>query len=94
MDIADRIAQKEAYLSMLRSHLKLVEKVKLEDIAKRIREEIKSLEESIEHDRKVQLAEALRSGRKTWRDDLWKYILVVVFTSIISSMLTKILING
>ena len=52
-----------------------------------------NLKESIEHDREVQKIEAQTSGRKTLRDDFWKYALLVIITSIVSALATKLILG-
>jgi len=93
MDIADRIANKE-YLINIKKNLKhMLEKNGLIDMAKETQEDIDDLKKSIEDDREVQKIEAQTSGRKTWRDDFWKYTLLVIITSIVSALATKLILG-
>ena len=56
-------------------------------------EEIQELKKSIEEHRRIQLAEAQTSGRKKWTEDVWKYILVILITTILSSFVTKLILG-
>ena len=94
MDIADRISNKE-YLVNLKKNLKhMLEENGLTDMAKETQEEIDDLKQSIDQDRDIQKIEAKTSGRKTWRDDAWKYALVffggMMMLRIVEFILSKI----
>jgi len=66
MDITDRIAFKEKQINLLYIIIRQAKELHLSPkYIQEHRDKIKRLEESIEEDRKIQLAEAQASGRKT-----------------------------
>jgi len=83
MDIADRINNKE-YILILKKNLytSFLHSGQI-NLAEEMKESITDLKVSIEHDREVQKIEAARSGRKTWKEDAWKYFLVSAGTAIV-----------
>jgi len=83
MDIADRINNKE-YILILKKNLytSFLHSGQI-NLAEEMKESITDLKVSIEHDREVQKIEAARSGRKTWKEDAWKYFLVSSGTAIV-----------
>lgn len=84
MDTEDRIVRKEIEIDVTRNLVNTLEKIGVspEDIQV-FRDQIKDVEESIKHDREIQKLETLKSGRKTWRDDAWKYVAVVAVTAFV-----------
>ena len=95
MDIAELIAWKERrilltkrIIGMLKDYPQTPDNI---EYVQELQEEIKDLEKSIQDDRQIQLAEAQVSGRKKWTEDIWKYILVILITSILSSFATKLI---
>ena len=76
MKIEQSIKQTEYIVSLTKEMIPLLEKCGLMDLANENREKIKDLEKSLEHERKVQLAEAQKSGRKEWYHHPGIYFLV------------------
>lgn len=79
MSTEKRIQNKEARLSAGNKILSLFETNGINGSAKQIVEnEVNEIKKSLDHDRNVQKLETEKSGRRTWRDDAWKYFLVYV----------------
>ena len=91
MTIEDRIARKEQALYSARMYKGMLKDAGFIDMVEETKEDIRELKKSIEDDRKVQLAEAQTSGRKKWTEDIWKYILIILITSILSAFSTKLI---
>jgi len=94
MDTAGRIKDKEYLMNMYKDLRTISYDCGQIELGKETEDRIKDLENSIEHDRKVQLEEAKVSGRKEWYHDFWKYVLLfivgAVFIEIVKVLLSKI----
>jgi SAM-dependent MidA family methyltransferase len=53
-------------------------------VAKSLEIGIRELKPSIEHERKVELAESRISGRRSWQDSIPKYVVVNIIIAIVS----------
>ena len=85
MDIDDRIANKEFRIYIIKNTIDMLEDTPGIDknYIQKHYDDIEDLKKSIKEDREVQKIEAARSGRKTWKEDAWKYFLVSVGTAIV-----------
>lgn len=78
MNTEERILHIEHLIYLNKNMIPVLEQVGQIEIANEAKETIKELEESLKHERKVQLAEALTSGRKEWWHHPVIYFLVYV----------------
>jgi len=92
MDIEEIIAQKERLIALKKNNINLAKHIPcLRDSIEETQKEIEKLEESIKQDRKVQLAESKVSGRKSWKDDIWKYIAVGLLFILVENIIRFLL---
>jgi len=67
MELEKRIAKKQQLILLEHNNINLMKDIPyLRDSIGKIQKEIDKLEEEIKQDRKVQLAEPKKYGRKTW----------------------------
>ena len=78
MDIGESIKNTEYQIHLNKQIISMLEKTGLTDLADESKEQIKVLEKTLEHERKVQLAEAQTSGRKEWYHHPGIYALVYI----------------
>jgi hypothetical protein len=91
MDVADRIAEKESYLSLLKMNYDALLSHGQIKLANQTKEGIDETKKSIELLRKVQFEEAKTSGRPKWWENIWKYSIVSIGTAIVVLIVEKIL---
>jgi|GEM_PF-6367179 len=94
MQIEEIILQEEKLITLKKNLMHLLEQYGQLDLANNEREEIKDLEKSLEHNRKIQMVETSKSGRKEWWHNPTKYLTVYLIGAItpiiIEFLLSKI----
>ena len=84
MDTESRIQQKEIEIEQLK---KFIHGLEIHQLAPQyvseLRVQLDDLEKSLYHNKEVQILEATASGRKTWKDDAWKYVTVIIVTTFV-----------
>ena len=78
MNTEERIAHNEFLIYLNKEMIPMLEECGQSDLANEAREKIKDLEKSLEHERNVQLAETLTSGRREWWHNPLVYALIYI----------------
>lgn len=92
MDIEEIISQKERLIALKKNNINLQKDIPyLRDSIEETQKEIEKLEESIKQDRKIQIAESKVSGRKSWKDDVCKYIAVGLLFILVENIIRFLL---
>ena len=85
MDTESRILRKEIEMEQLKKFIHTLELGQFSpQLLSQLRSQLNDLEKSLYHDRQVQIVEAQASGRKTWKDDAWKYVAVIIVTTFVN----------
>lgn len=92
MSIDDKLSRKEWSLMQTTEFINSLERYGIDEkYIDKWRKQKKLLEESIEHDRKVQIVESQTSGRKKWWENAWKYAIVAIGAIVIREIVVFIL---
>lgn len=90
MDTESRILQKEIEITQLKHFIHTMELSQFSpQLLSEFRAQLLDREKSLYHDRQVQIMEAQSSGRKTWKDDAWKYAVVIIVTSTVTTLVNQ-----
>lgn len=82
MDTESKILRKEIEIEQLKKFIHWYHYPP--ELDSQLRVQLSDLEKSLEHDREIHKLEAQTSGRKTWRDDAWKYVAVIIVTTFVN----------
>jgi len=91
MDTESRIQQKEIEIKVLKEFIHWHQFPP--ELVSQLRVQLDDLEKSLYHDRQVQIMEAQSSGRKTWKDDTWKYVAVIIVTTFVNQSINYFFIH-
>jgi hypothetical protein len=89
MDTESRIQQKEIEMAQLKRFIHGLEIGGFSpQLLSQFRVQLNDLEKSLYHEREVHKLEAQSSGRKTWKDDAWKYVTVIIATTFVNQAIS------